>query len=334
VKVAHICPQLRYHGGTEKFVMEVDQELRKMGVESRIYSLGFYPRPALLSNIALSGILAERAVKKGYDALIFHQGHTASAFVRNAKTISYFHQVQYDDLAGDGVSYSLYKNVLAAAERHLAHIICNSKYAASRMREILPRTEVDTVYPGVRSPMEDISKIDAQEFCYYHSRIHPRKNQGFLLNVFEKLPYRLLLTGGTWDRRFRKYQEDLQRDVSRMPNVKISTDISEGRYHDLLARSILYCFPAQSEPFGIALLEAMSYGRAVVALDSGATAEVLGDAGVLCKNEVHDWRAAITKLVLDREYRKLLCLKSIARAKEFSWERTARELIAIIERID
>src|SRR5919108_659821 len=111
--------------------------MQKMGVESRIYSFNYNPRPALLSDIFVAHFLASKAVRAGFDVLIFHQGQAASALVRRAKSICYFHQIKYDDLTANGIAYSTYKNFLTAIERRLTHIVCNSEFAASRIKAIL-----------------------------------------------------------------------------------------------------------------------------------------------------------------------------------------------------
>ena len=310
---------------------EVDSEMNKMGIESRIYSLDFNPKPALLSNIALSRLLAVRALKNGFDSLIFHQGHAASTWLRKARIVCYFHEVNYDNMAGDGVAHRLYKNLLAAIEHQLTQVVCNSEYVASRLRVLIPEANIRVVYPGVRQPTHNEKNPSRQDFCYFHSRIHPRKNQSFLVKVFEKLPYKLLLTGGTWDRRFRNYQTNLMREISRFSTIEIATNISDEQYHDFLSESIIFCFPARFEPFGLTLLEAMAYGKPIVALESGSVPEVLGTAGMTCKPELEEWRNTIKQLVLDSDLRSTLSKKSFARAKGFSWEKTAKDLVATIE---
>ncbi len=312
--------------------------MRKIGIESRIYSYEFNGWPALLSNIALSRLLAKRALKNGFDSLIFHKGQAGSIGLKNVRTLCYFHQVLPDDFLGEGFTQTIYKNFLAAIERRLAHIVCNSEYTASRVRLLYPKAAapVSVVYPGARPAIcsEQPSSVQGQDSCYYHSRIHPRKNQLFLLTVFEKLPYKLIISGGTWDRRFRSYQLNLIRKISDTPNVRIATNISEKKYHQFLFESLLFCFPALNEPFGITLLEAMAHGKPIIALESGAVPEVLGEAGILCKPFINEWRRAVSQLVSDSHLRDSLSKRSIARAASFSWEKTAKQLIELFENND
>ncbi len=331
MRVAHICPRLRFRGGTERFVSEVNLAMKGLGVRSAVYSSDLNLRPALVSDVALSTMLATRAVRDGFNALVFHQGQAASRLFRGVRTISYFHQIKYDDLAGKNIIRSAYRCFLASLEQGLTQAVCNSEYAAARIRNILPDVTTKVVYPGIRIPTCSTKDIGGQDFCYCHSRLHPLKNQSFLLTVFEGLRSNLWITGGTWDRRFTHYQQNLIGKASQMQNVRVSPNIDEIGHHRLLFSSILFCFPARTESFGIALLEAMAFGKPIIALDSGASPEVLGGAGILCSPEVLDWRTAITDVLCDFSLRSSLGSKSLLRANTFSWERTASQLLGIIE---
>lgn len=306
--------------------------MKGIGVESAIYSLDLHPRPAMLSDVGLSAMLADRAVRDGSDALIFHQGQAASALFKKVMTLCYFHQVKYDDLAGGGIVSRTYKSFLAAIERHITHAVCNSEYVASRIRILLPRTStVRVVYPGRSLQHLPGGEPNEEDFCYCHSRFHPRKNQMFLLSVFEGLSCELYLSGGTWDRNFRRYQSSLMQRTSRMTNVHVLTDVSDATYGSLLSRSRAFLFPALEEPFGLVLLDAMAFGKPIIAMNSGASPEILGNAGILCGRDVEDWQRAVSDLLTNRDLRVSLSNRCLLRIGNFSWDKTAKDLINIIE---
>jgi glycosyltransferase involved in cell wall biosynthesis len=330
VKIAHIAPRLSFGGGTEKFVIEVDKAMRGLGAQSRIYSASTSLRPDYLGDIAVSVPLGRRAVKDGCDALFFHQGQEAAMFFHNRHTLAYFHEAKYDLVTGpSGRAYTIF---LREPARHCPQIICNSHYTASRIGAVLERDNIPVVYPGVSIDPEEQDGVSRPElFCYYHSRFHPRKNHNLLLEIFSGLPYQLHMTGGTWDQKFENYQQKVFQRASEMSNLHVRGNIDETRRKLLLAQAALFLFPARDEPFGLALLEAMASGKPIVALNSGATAEVLGDAGVLCDSSVDEWRRSIESLLSDHELRVSLGRKSIERAKLFPWTRTAREMIRLVE---
>jgi glycosyltransferase involved in cell wall biosynthesis len=197
---------------------------------------------------------------------------------------------------------------------------------------VLDRDDIPVIYPGVSFDPELPNEVSERErFSYYHSRFHPRKNHDFLLKVFSELPYRLVMTGGTWDRKFESYQQEIFRNALGKPNLLVKGDIDEATRRLFLAQAALFLFPARDEPFGLALLEAMAAGKPVVALNSGAAGEVLGDAGVLCSSDVEDWRHAISFLLSDPDARTSLGERCRERAKLFPWTRTAREMIQLAE---
>lgn len=329
--MAHIAPRLRYGGGTERFVVEVDKAMRGLGVESQVYSAKTSLRPDFLGDIAVAVPLAKKAVRDGCDVLFFHQGQEVASVFGKRGGFAYFHEPKYDLVPGlGGRAYGVF---LSEQARRCPRIVCNSHFTASRIGAVLDRDDIPVVYPGISFPPEDTNGVkDDEEFCYYNSRFHPRKNHEFLIEIFSGLPYRLRLTGGTWDRKFDWYQREIFRMAASKPNLVVRGDIDEATRRVFLAHAALFLFPARDEPFGLALLEAMAAGKSIVALNSGATSEVLGDAGILCSTSVEEWRRSIKRLLSNEDARRDLGRKSLERARSFSWTRTAREMIELAEK--
>ncbi len=91
-------------------------------------------------------------------------------------------------------------------------------------------------------------------------------------------------------------------------------------------------FPSLHEGFGLPLVEAMACGCPVITSNCSAMPEVVGDAAILIDpyNE-EEIEAAMTKVVGDAELRIRMKGKSLARARQFSWERTARKTLKVFE---
>lgn len=93
------------------------------------------------------------------------------------------------------------------------------------------------------------------------------------------------------------------------------------------------CFALVSlyEGFGIPVLEAMAFGCPVITSNISSLPEVVGNAGILVNpNDVNDIVRGIKEAL---ENRKGLIVKGFKQAKKFSWEKCARETLAVLEEI-
>lgn len=94
------------------------------------------------------------------------------------------------------------------------------------------------------------------------------------------------------------------------------------------ARALI--FPSLYEGFGLPALEAMACGTPVVASNTTGLAEAVGDAALTVDPRSADELAEAVRRVLDdSELSDRLVAAGLARAAEFSWERTARATAAV-----
>ncbi len=100
----------------------------------------------------------------------------------------------------------------------------------------------------------------------------------------------------------------------------------------LYQSAVALVFPSLYEGFGIPLLEAMASGCPVITTNWGAMKEVCGDAAILVDSrKPEEIAAAVERLFDTPELREELIARGRERAKQFTWERTARETLAILE---
>lgn len=100
----------------------------------------------------------------------------------------------------------------------------------------------------------------------------------------------------------------------------------------LLAQAEFVLMPSRDEGFGLPAVEAMSLGAPVIAARAGSLPEVVGDAGLLIDPDDADaLTAAIDQLAEDAGLRARQTARGRARAATFSWERTARDTLAVYE---
>jgi glycosyltransferase involved in cell wall biosynthesis len=95
-----------------------------------------------------------------------------------------------------------------------------------------------------------------------------------------------------------------------------------------------FVYPSLYESFGLAQLEAMRCGCPVIGANAGAIPEVTGGAAILFDpHDPKELSEAIFKVTYEPDIRRALVERGLARAREFTWERTARETLAVFKEL-
>src|SRR5581483_6456468 len=91
-----------------------------------------------------------------------------------------------------------------------------------------------------------------------------------------------------------------------------------------------FVFPSWREGFGLPPLEALACGTPVVASDRPSMPEVLGAAALYAPPARPDLLAdALERVLTDAHLRETLIHRGLERASTFSWERAARDTLAL-----
>ena len=89
-----------------------------------------------------------------------------------------------------------------------------------------------------------------------------------------------------------------------------------------------FVFPSLYEGFGLPPLEAMACGTPVVCSSVSSLPEVVGEAAAIVNPEnVFDIARGIREVLLDHGLRRVLIEKGYAQLKQFSWARTAAQVL-------
>jgi hypothetical protein len=100
------------------------------------------------------------------------------------------------------------------------------------------------------------------------------------------------------------------------------------------ADSDILVMPSLHEGFGLPILEAMASGIPVVASNRGSLPEVIGDAGLMVEpDDIEAIVGAVVRLLTDPLLRDEMTARGIKRARQFTWNRTARATLDVYRAI-
>lgn len=86
--------------------------------------------------------------------------------------------------------------------------------------------------------------------------------------------------------------------------VDIGGAVAGEEKHHLFNESDVFLFPSYIDTFPLAVIEAMSSGKVVVASDTGAVPDILGETGLVCSE--HDWSGMAQQIIRLEQDRTLL----------------------------
>jgi glycosyltransferase involved in cell wall biosynthesis len=165
-------------------------------------------------------------------------------------------------------------------------------------------------------------------YVLFVGRVEPKKNLKRVVEAFfaaamaRKLPHDLVLVG-PGARRAKKPLRRLIRELGITERVKLLGYVPDDEMPRLYAAAEAVLFPSVVEGFGFPLLEAMASGTPCVISRDEALRELAGKAALSVDAEnLERVRAALERVLLERDTARELREKGIARAREFTWERT------------
>jgi glycosyltransferase involved in cell wall biosynthesis len=177
-------------------------------------------------------------------------------------------------------------------------------------------------------------------YILYVGRLEKKKNTPLLIEAFvrfrqnnKNLAPKLVLIGdasfGFDEIKYIIHEFGLEEEVI-MPGWASEEDI---RY--IFNGASAYILPSLHEGFGITLLQAMACGVPVIASDIPVLREVGFEAALFFKpHDKEDIARAMERIITDQELRSALIARGLERAKEFSWEKCARETLDLLVKQD
>jgi glycosyltransferase involved in cell wall biosynthesis len=175
-------------------------------------------------------------------------------------------------------------------------------------------------------------------FVLFLGALEPRKNVGRLLEAFAALSptlrreFHLVVAGAQgW---LNESVHERARQLGIEGRVRFPGHIEPSDLAAIYSLATVFAYPSLWEGFGLPVLEAMACGTPVLTSNVSSLPEVAGDAAVLVSpTDVDAIAGGLGRLLESRALRADLADRGVRRAAEFSWERCARETLAVYETV-
>ncbi|MFZ2188143.1 MAG: glycosyltransferase family 1 protein [Candidatus Moraniibacteriota bacterium] len=178
-----------------------------------------------------------------------------------------------------------------------------------------------------------------ESFILYLGTLQPRKNIPVLIEAYSKIKQqlpgvKLVLAGGKGHNYDQEIDRKIQDCVFTEDEIIFPGFIAEEDKKAVMLLAACFCFPSLYEGFGIPILEAFSAKIPCVVSDIPPHKEVAGDAALFfAPRDSNELSVNIAKVILDKELNQILQARETDRLKLFSWEKTAKKMLGIFERL-
>lgn len=240
--------------------------------------------------------------------------------------------------------------------RYCKYIVTNSnqtrndfiKYFPKYNKEKIKTIYLDAVLEGDDPQWGEKLPPDYKEKGYYiyiGGTVYENKNSKGVVDGYkdflsripskENAPY-MIIAGGNFvkdnstAREFREYIKNKGLEEY----IILTGFYEDNQVKQLLSNSIAMLHLSLYEGFGIALVEGMRAGTPVIAHHGSCYPEVLGEAGLLVDGlDMEEVGKAMLNVYTDENLRKSLIKEGLDRVKLFSWGKTAKETVNVLESI-
>lgn len=237
----------------------------------------------------------------------------------------------------------LAKVLLGAVRRKASAVICNSRFTASELMRVMgvPASKIEVIYMGVDESwfaVERGERPHQKPYFVFVGNVKAHKNVAGLVEAFGriagKLPHDLVIVGKKEG--FITGDSGVQARAAALGGrVRFAGLVDDALLKRYVAWADALVLPSYYEGFGFPPLEAMACGCPAIVSDRASLPEICGDAALYCNpDDADDIAARMLEAATNQATRARLREKGLARAREFTWDRCARETAALIERLE
>lgn len=249
----------------------------------------------------------------------------------------------------DRLIYTKWLPVVASRMHAITTVSQHSKSDLIQFLNINPEiiSVVPSAYTADYHPMkpEEIAPVLSRlsispPYILYVGSLEPRKNLVRLLEAFSLCQeliinqhYKLVIVGA---RNFLKSSPVVNtvEKLSLNQHVHFTGFVPEPDLPALYCGADLFVFPSIYEGFGLPVLEAMACGTPVITSNTSSLPEVAGEAAILVDPyNIQQIAQAMQQVLTNPELAADLRQRGLENAAKYSWERTARETVAVYQRV-
>jgi glycosyltransferase involved in cell wall biosynthesis len=175
-----------------------------------------------------------------------------------------------------------------------------------------------------------------EKYVLFLSTLQPRKNLETLIDAFRQLKaenpeisHKLVVAGGKgW-----KYEGILEKIQKNKDIVEYLDYVKDSNRFRILEKADLMVLPSLYEGFGMTILEAFAANVPVATSKVSSMPEVAGDAAAYFDpSSTAEIKNAIKNILQDKNLGENLRQKGRERLKDFSWDKAAKETLAVFEK--
>jgi len=251
--------------------------------------------------------------------------------------------------------YDYHRFAMHHAIDHATNLIAVSKFTKNDAVKLYHANpdKIAVIYHGFNKnqfkPLNELSKKEQEisenltkkfkPYLFFVGRIEKKKNIMRLLKAFVNLKKekgiseKLVLAGmpGLGYDEIKKFisnqTENIQKDIIELGYVA-QEDLPRW-----FQNAQVYVFPTLFEGFGIPVIEAFASGTSVVCSNTTSLPEISQGAAILVNpKNINDISTGIYKIINDKNLKNRLIKEGLAKSKQFSWEKAARQTLEVIKK--
>lgn len=289
-------------------------------------------------------------IKKHHIDVLFSPCNLAPVFTRAKKIIivqdlRFFYGV--DSFLRNTIKKPIFKLILKSCQKVI--VASNNTYQdvvkfinlqPSKLKMIYDVVDVESFSRPAFCPEKTLEKYKInrnEKYILFVSAHYSWKNIYTLIETFHilKNKYHIshkLVIIGSFDLCYTPQLKALSKKLNLEKNVLFIGPVATDELAAFYQNADVFVFPSLFEGFGLPLVEAMAAGAPVVAFNATTSPEIIKDAGLIVESgDKEEFAKAIFRVTEDEKLKQDLIRKGLERAKYFSPEKIAPQVLKEIE---